>query len=183
METKAEENDYTELLRVHFPWYPTYRQILNEFNKIILHLVKAEIILQYGTLRYVEIMKFKKKYVVNIRCAYGIYSSYQGKPMSMAFNGAEEIEEAMSKNSFKINHFTRCASREALTSMQSRKRKQVVVKSYGSEFRSYMCSVPKEKLKLITEFADIWTEIVDTDEKSIELRQKLLQYLKDNIEN
>ena len=38
METKAEENDYTELLRVHFPWYPTYRQILNEFNKIILLL-------------------------------------------------------------------------------------------------------------------------------------------------
>ena len=160
METTNKNTDYTELLRVHYPWYPTYRQILNEFNKIILHLVKAEIILQYRTLRYVEIVKLDHKYVIQAYCSVGISMKFEGEYVIFGFDGATEIDEAMDENPLKI--------------------RTIIDKS--QEHRTYELSVPEEKLELITEFADIWTEIVDTDEESIELRLKLLQYLKEKIE-
>ena len=160
METTNKNTDYRELGKVHYPWYPTYRQILNEFNKIILHLVKAEIILQYRTLRYVEIVKLDHKYVIQAYCSVGTSMKFEGEYVIFGFDGATEIDEAMDENPLKI--------------------RTIIDKS--QEHRTYELSVPEEKLELITEFADIWTEIVDTDEKSIELRQKLLQYLKEKME-
>ena len=160
METKTEKNDYTELLKVFYPWYPTYRQILNEFNQILLNLVKAEIILKYRTLRYVEIVKLDHKYVIQAYCSVGISMKFEGEYVIFGFDGATEIDEAMDENPLKIR----------------------TIIDTSQEHRTYELSVPEEKLELITEFADIWTEIVDTDEESIELRLKLLQYLKEKIE-
>jgi hypothetical protein len=160
METKTEKNDYRELLKVFYPWYPTYRQILNEFNQIFLNLVKADIILKYRTLRYVEIVKLDHKYVIQVYCSVGTSMKFEGEYVIFGFDGATEIDEAMDENPLKIR----------------------TIIDESQEHRTYELSVPEEKLELITEFADIWTEIVDTDEKSIELRQKLLQYLKDKME-